>query len=156
MFIILGAYVATTCSARALSYVSQFGADEIINYQEKNWFGIEFGPLPLNSITFAASGGRYWRTWTSFTMLLARKTASLTRIFLASSITVLISDHWILIVVDEENYCSLLSLLSFSLSGGSFLSMSSMDAGCNLTNRKPRFELAGKNESIITPKKMRK
>eukprot|EP01034_Spumella_vulgaris_P029666 gene29666-36748_t len=33
-----GAHVTTTCSTRAMNYVSQFGADKIINYNEKNWW----------------------------------------------------------------------------------------------------------------------
>lgn len=32
-----GAFVVATARTRTLSYVSQFGADHIINYNEKKW-----------------------------------------------------------------------------------------------------------------------
>jgi NADPH:quinone reductase-like Zn-dependent oxidoreductase len=32
-----GAWVATTCSDRTIDYVSQFGADKIVNYRESKW-----------------------------------------------------------------------------------------------------------------------
>ncbi len=38
---VLGAYVATTASTRAVSYVSQFNPDHIINYTEMNWWDVD-------------------------------------------------------------------------------------------------------------------
>lgn len=54
-----GAWIATTCSTRALSYVSQFGADQIINYEEQNWYVVSHFVIMLLLCNIA-------RTCTSF------------------------------------------------------------------------------------------
>ena len=39
----IGAWVATTASSRAVDFVSQFGVDHVINYNETNWWEAGIG-----------------------------------------------------------------------------------------------------------------